>query len=156
MLEGERTVEIKVQGVQEWGDHLLQVDAAACGEHMSRPFTCTVSLLSDHGDDIAKQLPQMIGRHAILRVEVVEDLYRYFSGIITSFTQLGVDAQNTAYTMEMASWLWFLGHRRNHRIFQFESPQDILAKIFKEWLDDFRDQGLRVDDRAVGPFTVRD
>lgn len=156
MLEGERTVEIKIQGVQTWGDHLLQVDHATCDEHMSRPFACTVGLASDEGDDVARQLPAMIGRHAILRVEVVGDLYRYFSGIITRFSQTGVADQRTLFSMEMVPWLWLLGHRQNRRIFQFETAQDVIARVAKEWLDEMADPAFRIDDRAAGPFTRRD
>jgi type VI secretion system secreted protein VgrG len=156
MLEGERTVELKIQGVQEWGDHLLQVDHASWGEHMSGLFTGSLTLLSDEGETVAAKLPELIGRHAILRVEVAEDLYRYFSGIITSFTQNGVDDQGTSYAVELVPWLWLLGYRRNYRIFQFEAVPAILATIFREWLDDLGDRAFQVDDSRLGDHPVRD
>jgi type VI secretion system secreted protein VgrG len=156
MLEGERTVEIAIDGVQEWGDHLLQVDDASIDEHMSRPFSATISLVSDEGETVAGRLPELIGRHAILRVEVVAGLFRYFSGIITSFTQTSITDQTTHYTLEMVPWLWFLGHRRNYRIFQFEAVPAILATIFREWLDDLGDRAFQVDDSRLGDHPVRD
>ena len=157
MLEGERTVEAMIDGVQTWGDHLLQVEGAICEEHVSQPFAFSVTLLSEEGDEVAGLLPEMIGRHAILRVEVVGTLFRYFSGIIASFVQSGVRDQQAAYRMEMVPWLWLLSQRRSYRIFQFQDVPTILDTIFNEWRAELGDQeAFRVADRTSGPFGVRD
>lgn len=156
MSDGERVLELMVDGVQAFGDELLLVDAFTASEAISTPFSCHLDLVSEHPEQIADKLPDLLGSKATLAIGPVTGERRYINGYIYRFSQTGQDARYTRYEVELVSWLAYLGLRRNCRIFQFADVKEILNDLFDEWLKRLGDAKFSVKNLTDGPFVARD
>lgn len=67
-----------------------------------------------------------------VELELPDGAKRFFSGICNGFAQGATDATLTSYTATIVPWTWFLTLRRDCRIFQEMTPQDILAQVFTD------------------------
>jgi type VI secretion system secreted protein VgrG len=57
---------------------------------------------------------------------------RYFDGLVTRFTYLGMDGKLGVFEAEVRPWLWLLKRRKNCRIFQNKTALDIIKAIFAD------------------------
>jgi type VI secretion system secreted protein VgrG len=75
----------------------------------------------------------IIGQNATLALRLQDESERYFSGLISRFSQGQADDVFVHYRAELVPWPWFLTLKQNCRIFQNKSVPDILKAMF----DDF-------------------
>jgi type VI secretion system secreted protein VgrG len=98
-------------------------------EQLGRPFTYEVELLSD---DDSIDLSELLGQPATVVLERTDGSIREFNGFVTEFSLIGQHGNFARYRAVMHPWLWFLGQRRNSRIFQEKTVPEIVQSLFRE------------------------
>lgn len=98
-------------------------------EAVSSPFEFDLELLSER-NDIAPD--EVLRKPMWIELELPDGSKRHYSGICNRFSQGATDAMLTSYTATIVPWVWFLSLRRDCRIFQEMTPQDIIAKVFSD------------------------
>jgi type VI secretion system secreted protein VgrG len=98
-------------------------------ETLGRPFTYEVELLSD---DDSIDLAELLGQAATVVLERTDGTIREFNGFVTEFSLVGQHGNFARYRAVMHPWLWFLGQRRNSRIFQEKTVPEIAKALFRE------------------------
>ncbi|WP_240651642.1 type VI secretion system tip protein VgrG [Serratia microhaemolytica] len=98
-------------------------------EHYSSLFELELNLASA---DPAIDFDAVLDRGAKLSVWRDGVLQRAVSGIVTRFEQGDTGFHQTRYRMEVRPSLWRLGLRRNSRIFQLETIEEIISKLLRE------------------------
>ena len=126
------------------GPDVLLVNAMIADEHVNQLPEIHLDLLS-HRNNIEPQ--QIVGQRVnitldpnsrnytlerIVSVSRKVDNRRYFDGYVASFGRVGSSGKVTRYEMSVVPWLWFLTRSTDCRIFQHETPENILATIFHE------------------------
>jgi type VI secretion system secreted protein VgrG len=83
------------------------------------------------------ELKQMIGQPVTISLQLTNALatseHRYFHGYVTDFSQLDTDGGLATYSATVRPWLWMLSRRQDIRIFQEQTVQSILSKVFDEY-----------------------
>ena len=98
-------------------------------EAYSTPFEISLLLSSPQS---AVNFSDVLDNQATLSIWRNGELLRSVSGMVSSFEQGDSGFRQTFYRMEINPELWRLGLRRNSRIFQNESPIDILQSLLTE------------------------
>ena len=98
-------------------------------EAYSTPFEINLLLSSPQS---AVNFSDVLDNQATLSIWRNGELLRSVSGMVSSFAQGDSGFRQTFYRMEINPELWRLGLRRNSRIFQNESPIDILQSLLTE------------------------
>ena len=98
-------------------------------EAYSTPFEINLLLSSSQS---AVNFSDVLDNQATLSIWRNGELLRSVSGMVSSFEQGDSGFRQTFYRMEINPELWRLGLRRNSRIFQNESPIDILQSLLTE------------------------
>ncbi|MCA8203725.1 type VI secretion system Vgr family protein [Burkholderia sp. AU33545] len=126
------------------GPDVLLVSAAIIDEHVNQLTETHLDLLS-HRNNIEPQ--EIVGQRVKITLEpqsrdfsltrVVTsaadtETKRYFDGYVASFGRVGKSGSVTRYEMSVVPWFWFLTRSTDCRIFQNQTPQDILSDIFRE------------------------
>ena len=75
------------------------------------------------------------------------DKPRYFNGIVSRFTQMGMESRFEAYRAEIVPQLWLLSRTFQSRIFQNLSVPDILKKVL---------EGIEAEWALTGTYQPRD
>ena len=98
-------------------------------EAVCRPYEFTIELVHPSPrEDIAS----FIGTPALLHVSDRSGQARLVHGLVREMRRLRRGNHLTHYQCVMVPRLWFLGSRRNHRIFQNKSVLDIIMLILEE------------------------
>ncbi|WP_127960274.1 type VI secretion system tip protein TssI/VgrG [Serratia microhaemolytica] len=98
-------------------------------EHDSSLFELELNLASRNP---AVDFDAVLDRGATLSVWHDGVLQRAVSGIVTCFQQGDTGFQQTRYRMSVRPSLWRLGLRRNSRIFQLETIEQIISTLLRE------------------------
>ena len=98
-------------------------------EAYSTPFEINLLLSSPQS---AVNFSDVLDNQATLSIWRNGELLRSVRGMVSSFEQGDSGFRQTFYRMEINPELWRLGLRRNSRIFQNESPIDILQSLLTE------------------------
>ncbi|EDT05143.1 type VI secretion system Vgr family protein [Burkholderia ambifaria] len=103
-------------------------------EGLSQNFEFHVRLASQ---DSNIELKKLIGQPVTITLQLTDALAsseeRYFHGYVANFTHLDHDGSFTVYSATIVPWLWMLSRSRDIRIFQEESTEAILSKVFREY-----------------------
>lgn len=130
-LQGNRLFDIKTP--LSGASALVVVDFHA-SEGISQLFEIRLRLASQ---DANIELKQMIGQPVTITLALSSALAssnaRYFHGYVTSFSHLDSDGGFTTYSAVIQPWLWMLSRRQDIRVFQEETVEDILAKVFQQY-----------------------
>ncbi|MGN6652596.1 type VI secretion system Vgr family protein [Trinickia sp.] len=126
------------------GPDVLLVNAMIADEHVNQLPEIHLDLLS-HENNIEPQqitgqrVKIMLDPHtrnfSLTRIVAVSrkiDDRRYFDGYVVSFGRVGSSGKVTRYEMSVVPWFWFLTRSTDCRIFQNQTPEDILTTIFHE------------------------
>jgi type VI secretion system secreted protein VgrG len=98
-------------------------------EHINHLFVVSVVALSTNQNI---DLEAAIGMPATFTLREGEG--RTWSGICSEIRQVSIEEGGAArYRVVIAPRLWLLTHRKNHRIFQFQTELAIALQILKEW-----------------------
>ena len=126
------------------GTDVLVLNRVVISEQLSQPFRIEADLLSEKKD---LKFEDLIGQSVTITMSTHEDVPRYFNGIVSRFTQMGMESRFEAYRMEVVPKLWVLSRTYQCRIFQKMSAEDILKKVLKE---------IDVEWSLTGTYDTRD
>jgi len=96
-------------------------------EEISAPFQVHLTLASE--DDL--HFDAVVSKEGLLTV-MGDRLERHFHGIVSEFTQSGMQGRFHLYRATLVPSLWTLSLRHNCRIFQTKTVQDIVQQILEE------------------------
>jgi type VI secretion system secreted protein VgrG len=111
------------------GADSLVLNRVVISEQLSQPFRIEADLLSEKKD---LKFEDLIGQSVTITLYTHQDVPRYFNGIVSRFTQMGMESRFEAYRMEVVPKLWVLSRIYQSRIFQKMSAEDILKKVLSE------------------------
>lgn len=119
---------------------VLLVNRLGASEGLSRPFDCTVELISD---DARINLKDLQGK--LLSVELVrgDGTLRYFTGYVFHFSLKKVDGALAYYEARLGPWLNYLSLRKDNYLFHGATLYDQTRSIFGDY------RGLAVWDWRV-------
>lgn len=109
------------------GDDILLPQRVVAHERLGRSYEYTIDLVSVR-DDI--ELKKLIAQPVTLWLRQADRSYRPVNGYAHTVKRLGSDGQLTFCQMSFAPWLHFLKFRKDARIWQDKSADDILADVF--------------------------
>jgi type VI secretion system secreted protein VgrG len=114
-------------------------------EGLSRLFSFRLELLAEDAHKVA--FDKLLGNRVTVRLKLLDDRERYWSGICSEVSEIGQGPVFTEYRLEMVPQLWLLTRRAQSRIFQSLTVPDILKKVLT---------GLDVSWEIRGTFHPRD
>ena len=98
-------------------------------EELGRPFEYVVDVLSKNP---GIKLAEALGQTMTVSVPLAAG-FRYFNGLVTRFSQIGMAGSYYVYRAVLHPWLWLLGQTSDCRIFQNRSVPEIVAKMFRKY-----------------------
>lgn len=99
-------------------------------EAMSELFRFNVQLIA-HDPNI--ELKKLIGQQVRIGITLADGSMRYISALVSNFVHVGVDKQVAHYHAELVPWLWVLSRRRDSRIFQDKSTEEIVREVLAHY-----------------------
>jgi len=109
------------------GSNVLLPQRVYGRSRIGRHFEFTVDLVSTR-DDI--QLKKLIAQPVTLWLEQTDKSYLPHHGYVYGARRLGANGGLTSYQISFASWMYFLKFRRDQRIWQDKSADQILTDVF--------------------------
>ena len=97
-------------------------------EGISKPFRYTLKLAAR---DSELDFSTIVGKPAYLTING-ETGERYVNGIITRLIQAGTGNRFTFYNVKLVPLIWLLKYKRDCRIFQNKTIQEIITQIFND------------------------
>ncbi|MCP3145262.1 type VI secretion system Vgr family protein [Pyxidicoccus xibeiensis] len=122
--------------VGSYGAEALHVGAFSGTEGLSRLFDFRVDFHPRDGEPL--QAADMVGRDALLTVEVRDAEPRYVHGYVRALEALGERGGRRRYRAYVAPTLWRLTQANGCRIFQNKSVPDILKQVLEAAGVEFR------------------
>ncbi|MGK9062986.1 MULTISPECIES: type VI secretion system Vgr family protein [Pseudomonas] len=112
-------------------DQELQLLSFTGHEAMSELFYFNVELISQ---DARIELKKLIGKKVTMGIELADGSTKYISAHVSDFVHTGADAGVANYSAELVPWLWILSRRRDSRIFQDKTTEQIVKEVFAYYL----------------------
>lgn len=109
------------------GPDVLLPQRVVAHEQLGRAYDYTVDCVAISSDIDLKKL---IAKPITLWVQQVDRAYLPVHGFVHTAKRLGSDGQVMLCQLSLAPWLYFLKFRRNARIWQDKSADDILCDVF--------------------------
>jgi type VI secretion system secreted protein VgrG len=120
------------------GDRLLKLDTplgsdvvipqrAVGTSRLGRHFEFTVDVVSTSS---SIELKKLIAQPVTLWIQQSDKSYLPHNGFVHTARRLGSDGTLTSYQIGFASWLHFLRFRRDQRVWQDASVEDIVSDVF--------------------------
>ncbi|MDR6386138.1 type VI secretion system Vgr family protein [Paraburkholderia caribensis] len=120
------------------GDRLLKLDAPLGSEvvipqravgtsRLGRHFEFTVDVVSTSS---TIELKNLIAQPVTLWIQQSDKSYLPHNGFVHTARRLGSDGTLTSYQIGFASWMHFLRFRRDQRVWQDASVEDIVSDVF--------------------------
>ncbi|WP_290871722.1 type VI secretion system Vgr family protein, partial [Aquabacterium sp.] len=98
--------------------------------HADEPLWAEVDCLSTSA---YLELKALQGEQVTLRLKQADGSWRHWHGYVARAAQLGADGGLARYRLNLAAWTHWLQHRRDTRIFQDQTAQDIVTEVFKAY-----------------------
>jgi type VI secretion system secreted protein VgrG len=119
------------------GDNVLVLSRLDANEAMSELFEIRIEAASEQqGIDFN----QALGLNLAVKLKTVDNLERYFNGVLIEARSLGSQDDLFMYKLILRPWLWLLSLTSDCRIFSSMKPPDIIKKVFSDrGFSDFRD-----------------
>ncbi|WP_416468209.1 type VI secretion system tip protein TssI/VgrG [Pseudomonas sp. LFS044] len=112
-------------------DQELQLLSFTGHEAMSELFSFNVELMSQ---DARIELKKLIGKKVTMGIELADGTTKYISAHVSDFIHTGADGGVANYSAELVPWLWILSRRRDSRIFQDKTTEQIVKEVFAYYL----------------------
>jgi type VI secretion system secreted protein VgrG len=109
-----------------WVDRLFITNLSG-SEGLSQLFTFDLDLIAENGTDIP--FDELLGKEFTVRLASRAGQVRFFSGVVSRFSQGASDADFTTYQARIVPKFWFLTRTSRSRIFQQITVPDILKKV---------------------------
>lgn len=123
------------------GDETFLVAAFHGWEEMNRGFEFEIELFSE---DHAVDFDALVGQPVAVRVDREGLEPRAVHGIVSDFEYLPATENHARYRARIVPWTWFLSRHTDCRIFQNQSPIDIVLDLFRA--HGFHDFELQLDE----------
>jgi type VI secretion system secreted protein VgrG len=98
------------------------------GERLSQPFEFHVEALSTQANF---DFSSLLGLNSCVSLQTVDDLTRYFNGVLVEATWTGQRGSNYTYRLILRPWFWLLSLTSDCRIFESMNVKDIVKKVFE-------------------------
>jgi type VI secretion system secreted protein VgrG len=131
-----RVAGVKVDGMD---DDVLVLRGMQGTEELGRLFRYELSLASD---DHTIKADDILGKKVTVWLELADESKRFFSGLVSRFSQSGVSSTQALYQATIRPWLWFLTREADCRIFQEMTVPEIVQKVFDD--NGFSDYELKL------------
>jgi len=105
----------------------LLLDHFTGSERLSHLFSFNLALISQ---DAHIELKSLIGKPALLEIELADGGSRPIHGYITYFASNGSDGGLAYYSATLSPWLWMLERRFDSRIFQDKTVEEVITQVF--------------------------
>lgn len=128
------------------GKDKLLLESFSGTEALSRPFAFALSMKSS---EVALDPDAIIGTLATVKVIHGDGMTRHFHGLISGFTQAGIDAEFAWYSADMVPSLWLLSLSRDRRIYQNQSTVQIIESILQSF-------GIKFNNRLKASYAPRE
>lgn len=112
--------------------------------HAAEPLWAEVDCLSTSA---FLELKALTGEPVTLRLMLSDGSWRSWHACVARAAQLGADGGLARYRLSLAAWTHWLTHRRDTRIFQDQTAQDIVAQVCQA----YPASSLRFEVAAPGP-----
>lgn len=109
------------------GPDILLAQRVYANDRLGRGYEYTIDCLTGH-DDI--ELKKLIAQPVTLWVQQANKDYLPVHGYVNTAKRLGSDGQFTYCQISFAPWLHFLKFRKDARIWQDKTTDDILSEVF--------------------------
>lgn len=123
LIQNERLVKLDTP----LGPDVLLPQRVAGWSRIGRHFEFTLDVLSANSNI---KLKQLIGQPVTLWLQQANHSYLPRHGYVYSVRQLGSEGGLTSYQLRFASWMHFLKFRRDQRIWQDQTVDQILTDVF--------------------------
>ena len=105
----------------------LIFDGMEATETLGRPFLITVDVSATQS---TSALLKTLGSSVTVTLAGTDSSTpRYFNGILTRMIYAGLAGGAARYQLELRPWLWLLSHTKDCKIFQNQSPFDIIQAV---------------------------
>ncbi|RQS19236.1 type VI secretion system tip protein VgrG [Burkholderia sp. Bp8992] len=111
------------------GQNVLLPQTVHGVSRLGRDYTFTVDAVSTR-DNI--ELKKLIAQPVTLWIEQQGDAYLPWHGYVQTARRLGFDGGVTSYQIRFMPWLGFLRYRRDQRIWQDRTADEILTDVFNQ------------------------
>ena len=111
------------------GDNVLLPQIVHGASRLGREFALTVDAVSTR-DNI--ELKKLIAQPVTLWIEQQAGTYLPWHGYVRTARRLGSDGGITTYQIRFMSWLGFLRYRRDQRIWQDRTADEIITDVFRQ------------------------
>ena len=112
-------------------DQELQLLSFTGREAMSELFSFQVDLISQ---DARIQLKKLIGKKVTIGIVLADGSTKHISAHVSDFVHSGADGGIANYSAELVPWIWILSRRRDSRIFQDMTTEQIVKEVFAYYL----------------------
>ncbi|WAC00431.1 type VI secretion system Vgr family protein [Pseudomonas putida] len=109
----------------------LQLLSFSGREAISELFSFQAELISQ---DARIELKKLIGKKVTVGIALADGSTRYLSAHVSDFVHTGADGGIANYSAELVPWLWILSRRRDSRIFQDKTTEQIVKEVFDYYL----------------------
>jgi type VI secretion system secreted protein VgrG len=110
------------------GPQVLLPQRVVGESRIGREFDITVDVVSR---ERTIELKKLMAQPVTLWVRQRDNAYLPYHGFVFATRRLGSDGGMTYYQLSFSSWMRFLRHRKDARIFQNRTTADILAEVFE-------------------------
>jgi type VI secretion system secreted protein VgrG len=115
--------------------HVFEVRQFSIRERMNAVFEVNVLVVSPFED---LNFGDIVGLDATVSLENSVGIWRGYSGLIRRMEQVRIEQTGlTHYALTLVPYVWQLSQRRNYRIFEHLTTQDIITKLLDEWQIDY-------------------
>jgi type VI secretion system secreted protein VgrG len=123
------------------GEDVLLLESFQGREEMSAPYEFELEMISEQDQVDAGAI---IGRSVAFALHPKHGDARVFNGFVRRFAFAGFRQDGIRrYRAVVVPWIWFLGKRSNHRIFQDKNVLDIVEQVFTDaGFDAFETSGI--------------
>jgi type VI secretion system secreted protein VgrG len=121
------------------------VNALSGVERVSQPFQFDLTLFSAKG---TLNADDVLGKPVSVKLAIGEG-ERYFSGVVSDFSQLGFEHDLHRYQATVRPWFWFLTRTADCRIFQKKTVPEIFNDVCK-------DVGIAAPSQQLGSYEPRE
>ncbi|EKG34554.1 type VI secretion system tip protein TssI/VgrG [Pseudomonas syringae] len=112
------------------GGQELLLESFVGQEGLSSDFGFQLELISD---DPGVKLKSAIGQSATVEIELATGGSRYINGHVFGFGANGSDGGMSKYSAYIGSWLGFLEQRFDSQIYQDQTVEQVLTKVFSHY-----------------------
>ncbi|BBH46035.1 type VI secretion system tip protein TssI/VgrG [Pseudomonas sp. KU43P] len=109
----------------------LQLLSFSGREAISELFSFQAQLISH---DARIELKKLIGKKVTVGIALSDGSTRYISAHVSDFVHTGADGGIANYSAELVPWIWILSRRRDSRIFQDKTTEQIVKEVFAYYL----------------------